>query len=43
MAAVVVVVLGMEVMAAVVKKNVDFPCQKEPIFVKIEEALLMAL
>ena len=25
------------------EKNIDFPCQKEPVFVKIEEALLMAL
>ena len=25
------------------EKNIDFPCQKEPVFMKIEEALLMAL
>ena len=44
MAAVVVVVPVMEVMAEEVeKKNIDFPCQKEAVFVKIKEALLMVL
>ena len=25
------------------EKNIDFPCQKEAVFVKIKEALLMVL